>query len=71
LNSNACYASVSKVPDGQQGLQAVVCQRPDVVFLDLGLPDRDGVEVLKRLREDEHDKVRARDAGADSDGERR
>ncbi len=69
---------VGEASDGQQGLQEIVYQRPDVVLLDLGLPDMDGVEVLKRLREwshvpvvvltvreDEHDKVRALDAGAD------
>jgi two-component system KDP operon response regulator KdpE len=69
---------VGEAADGQQGLQAIVYQRPDVVLLDLGLPDMDGVEVLKRLREwsrvpvvvltvreDERDKVRALDAGAD------
>jgi two-component system KDP operon response regulator KdpE len=52
---------------------------PDVIVLDLGLPDEDGVEVIKRVRErdtrtpiivlsvrgSEHDKIRALDAGAD------
>lgn len=58
-------------------LQAAQC-RPDVVLLDLGLPDLDGAEVLRRLREwsrvpvvilsvrdQESDKVSALDAGAD------
>jgi two-component system KDP operon response regulator KdpE len=63
---------------GQEGIvQAAQCQ-PDVVLLDLGLPDLAGVEVLKRLREwsrvpviilsvrdGEDDKVAALDAGAD------
>src|SRR5258708_34832968 len=36
---------------GKEGvLQAAQC-RPDVILLDLGLPDMDGLEVLKRLRE--------------------
>ena len=64
--------------NGQDGIvQAAQC-RPDIVLLDLGLPDMDGVAVLKRLREwsrvpvlilsvrdREDDKVAALDAGAD------
>jgi two-component system KDP operon response regulator KdpE len=63
---------------GKQGLSDVALRKPDVVLLDLGLPDMDGVEVLKRLREWSHvpvlilsvregpeDKVGALDAGAD------
>jgi two-component system KDP operon response regulator KdpE len=63
---------------GQEGIvQAAQC-RPEVVLLDLGLPDLDGVAVLKRLREwsrvpvivlsvrdRENDKIAALDAGAD------
>jgi len=58
-------------------LQAAQC-RPEVILLDLGLPDMDGVQVLKRLREwtkvpvlvltvrdREADKITALDAGAD------
>jgi two-component system, OmpR family, KDP operon response regulator KdpE len=60
------------------GLQAVVHIRPDVILLDLGLPDIDGLTTLRRLREwsqipvvvltvrdAEEDKVAALDAGAD------
>ena len=36
---------------GQLGLQEAVFHKPDVILLDLGLPDMDGVTVLKRLRE--------------------
>src|SRR5271167_4469914 len=63
---------------GQVGLSEIAFRRPDVVVLDLGLPDIPGVEVLKRLREwtqvpvlilsvlgHEDDKVAALDAGAD------
>jgi two-component system KDP operon response regulator KdpE len=64
--------------NGQQGLVEAAVRKADVVILDLGLPDMDGVEVVKRLREwsaiplivlsaraQEEDKVAALDAGAD------
>ncbi len=60
------------------GLVAVASRQPDVVIVDLGLPDMDGLEVIRRLREwtrlpiivlsargQEQDKVRALDIGAD------
>jgi two-component system KDP operon response regulator KdpE len=63
---------------GHVGLSAVAAFRPDLVLLDLGLPDLDGIEVIRRLREwsqvpiivltvreRESDKVAALDAGAD------
>ncbi len=63
---------------GQAGLIEAAQRRPEIVVLDLGLPDMDGLEVLKRLREwteapvivlsvreGEEDKVGALDRGAD------
>jgi len=63
---------------GEEGLAQVAVRQPDVVILDLGLPDIDGLEVIRRLREwstvpivvlsargQEHDKIAALDAGAD------
>lgn len=63
---------------GHAGLAATVATRPDLILLDLGLPDMDGVEVISRLREwsqvpiivlsvrdREGDKVVALNAGAD------
>ena len=63
---------------GQDGLTEAAHRRPDVVILDLGLPDMDGLEVLKRLREwsrvpvlvlsvrdGEEDVISALDCGAD------
>ena len=63
---------------GQDGLMQAASRNPDVVLLDLGLPDMDGLEVTERLREwtqtpivvisareQEQDKVKALDAGAD------
>jgi two-component system KDP operon response regulator KdpE len=64
--------------NGQAGIEQVAAQRPDVVLLDLGLPDMDGLEVTRRLRAwsrvpiivlsargQERDKVAALEAGAD------
>ncbi len=69
---------VHEAEAGQLGLQAAAVVRPDAILLDLGLPDLDGLAVLKRLREwsqtpvvvltvrdGEEDKVAALDAGAD------
>ena len=73
----AGYA-VCEADQGQLGLAEAALHRPDVIVLDLGLGDLNGVEVLKRLREwsetpvlilsvrDEEDqKIAALDAGAD------
>lgn len=42
---------VIEAENGVLGLDAAVVHQPDVILLDLGLPDIDGLEVLKRLRE--------------------
>ncbi|MCR5771623.1 MAG: response regulator transcription factor [Butyrivibrio sp.] len=64
--------------NGEEALMQASTYSPDVVFLDLGLPDLDGVEVIKRIREwsimpiivisarsEDEDKIEALDAGAD------
>ncbi|NUM43375.1 MAG: response regulator transcription factor [Anaerolineales bacterium] len=69
---------VTTASDGQEGLAQVVAIHPDIVILDLGLPDLDGITVCRRLREwtqipiiilsvrdDEMSKVSALDQGAD------
>lgn len=63
---------------GQEGLIEGTTRNPDVILLDLGLPDMDGIEIARRFREwsevpiiiisareQEEDKVKALDAGAD------
>jgi DNA-binding response OmpR family regulator len=70
--------TVASVGAGMAALSAVVEQKPDVVLLDLGLPDIDGADVLSMLRavsdvavivatarDDEADMVRLLDLGAD------
>lgn len=42
---------VFEAENGSLGLSEAVYRRPDVILLDLGLPDMDGLEVLQRLRE--------------------
>ncbi|HMK57202.1 MAG TPA: response regulator [Dissulfurispiraceae bacterium] len=67
-----------ETPSGGEGLSQAATRNPDVILLDLGLPDLDGLEVLARLREwsqtpiiilsareRERDKISALDSGAD------
>ena len=69
---------VATASRGEEGLALAAANEPDIIILDLGLPDMDGVEVCARLREwtqcpiiilsvrdSERDKVAALDAGAD------
>jgi two-component system KDP operon response regulator KdpE len=78
INLTARQYDVVTAADGAQALAAAREDRPDIVVLDLGLPDIDGVEVIHDLRAwtpvpivvlsgrvNSHDKVDALDAGAD------
>jgi two-component system KDP operon response regulator KdpE len=69
---------IIEATNGEEALASVAASHPDVILLDLGLPDMDGVEVTRRLREwtqipiivlsvreQEADKVAALDAGPD------
>ena len=42
---------VFEAENGNQGLVEAASRRPDVILLDLSLPDLDGIEILRRLRE--------------------
>ena len=64
--------------NGEEAILQASTHGPDVMFLDLGLPDMDGVEIIKKIREwsnmpiivisarsEDEDKIEALDAGAD------
>lgn len=70
--------TVLEASTGEEALRAVAVDRPDVVILDLGLPDMEGTEVARRIREwsevpiiilsvreQEDEKIAALDSGAD------
>jgi two-component system, OmpR family, KDP operon response regulator KdpE len=78
INLTARQYEVLTAVDGAQALAVARADHPDLVVLDLGLPDLDGVDVIHDLRSwspvpivvlsgrvDSHDKVHALDAGAD------
>ena len=78
INLSVHGYAVTVATTGAAALQAATDKRPDIVSLDLGLPDMSGIDVLKRLRErssvpvivlsartDSSDKIQALDAGAD------
>ena len=65
--------------NGAQAILEAASQKPDIMLLDLGLPDMDGVEVIKKIRSwsnlpiivisarsEDRDKIEALDAGADA-----
>jgi len=69
---------IFEAASAREGLEAAAAVRPDLIILDLGLPDEDGVAVTRRLREwskvpililsvrgQDEDKIAALDAGAD------
>jgi len=70
--------NIAEAASGREGLSQTSIFHPDLIVLDLGLPDIDGIEVIKNLRdwtqipiivlsvrEHEDDKIKALDAGAD------
>jgi two-component system, OmpR family, KDP operon response regulator KdpE len=78
INMQARQYGVDAAPDGATALRLAAARQPDVVMLDLGLPDMDGVDVIRALRgwtrvpilvlsarQASDEKVAALDAGAD------
>ncbi|MFD5813740.1 response regulator [Streptomyces sp. NPDC127038] len=78
INLQARHYGVDAAPDGATALRLAAARQPDVVLLDLGLPDLDGVDVIKGIRSwsrvpilvlsarrASDEKVSALDAGAD------
>jgi two-component system KDP operon response regulator KdpE len=78
INLRARDYDVESAGDGRSALQIMGERAPDVIVLDLGLPDMEGVEVLRQVRatsmvpvivlsarQDSDDKIEALDAGAD------
>ncbi|MER6086686.1 response regulator [Streptomyces bluensis] len=78
INMEARRYGVDAAPDGATALRLAAARQPDVVMLDLGLPDMDGVDVIRALRgwtrvpilvlsarQASYEKVEALDAGAD------
>ena len=74
----ANHYDYAAAPNGEAALLCATTQQPDIVLLDLGLPDMDGVEIIKRIRSwsempiivisarsEDSDKIAALDAGAD------
>lgn len=64
--------------NGKSALMGIISSKPDIIILDLGLPDMDGVEIINKIRSwsevpiivvsarsDDKDKINALDAGAD------
>ena len=76
---NDAHYSVDWVKDGQQGLSAALAQDYSAILLDLGLPKKDGLDILKTLRDQQNlspviittardaveDRIKGLDLGAD------
>ena len=75
---SAGHFRVLSAVNGEQGIALAASQSPDVIILDLTLPDMDGIQICEQIREwstvpiivlsvrdSEHDKVAALDKGAD------
>ncbi|MFE4636104.1 response regulator [Streptomyces sp. NPDC056773] len=78
INLEARKFEVETASDGNTALRLAAVRKPDVILLDLGLPDMDGIDVIKDVREGSgvpilvlsarhtsEEKIRALDAGAD------
>ncbi|MFD6918392.1 response regulator [Streptomyces virginiae] len=78
INLQARKFEVEEASDGGSALRLAAARKPDVIVLDLGLPDMDGIDVIKGVRgwsrvpilvlsarHTSEDKIRALDAGAD------
>ncbi|MGP3689555.1 response regulator [Streptomyces sp. IBSNAI002] len=78
INLQARKFDVEEASDGSSALRLAATRKPDVIVLDLGLPDMDGIDVIKGVRgwsrvpilvlsarHTSEDKIRALDAGAD------
>ncbi|MYW15658.1 response regulator [Streptomyces sp. SID2955] len=78
INLQARHYGVDAAPDGATAFRLAAARQPDVVLLDLGLPDMDGVDIIRALRgwtrvpimvlsarQASDEKVAALDAGAD------
>ncbi|MFE1416849.1 response regulator [Streptomyces sp. NPDC085524] len=78
INLQARKFEVEEAPDGGSALRLAAARKPDVIVLDLGLPDMDGVDVIRSVRgwsrvpilvlsarHTSEEKIRALDAGAD------
>jgi two-component system KDP operon response regulator KdpE len=75
---NARGYSVLEAANGVEAMQVLTVEHPDLLILDVGLPDKDGIEITRQIREwseipviilsvrdQERDKIAALDAGAD------
>jgi len=74
INSYNCFTA----ENGKDAILLITSKNPDIIILDLGLPDMDGVEIIKKVRtwsncpiivvsarSEDRDKIEALDAGAD------